>query len=383
MIKIREKKLSDGRRSIYLDICYNKQRHYEFLNLYLTGDKIKDKEIQELAEQVKHNKELELAAVNFNIKAWKNKENDFIKYAEKIYQENKRYSKIQTVLRHIRDYSGSLTFKEIDETWYKKFDEYLQTKMQKSSINTLLTAIKVVLNRAVKNNVIEKNPLRDIRKHKHWSRRVYFTPDEVVKLNNTPCSSEVVRDAFIFSCFTGLRLIDIEGLIWKDIDNGNISKLQHKTKEPVFIPLHEIALDILERRKKDYSGPGSKVFKLPCRSAISVKLKTWFAAAGFDKEATFHSSRHTFATMSIMSSNDLYTVKELLGHTDIETTQIYAHIVDRKKINVINSLPGLSKTKEIKEDLTEQEKLIVTLQKLKDKGLITDIDQAIKEVLKI
>ena len=73
------------------------------------------------------------------------------------------------------------------------------------------------------------------------------------------------------------------------------------------------------------------VFSLPCTATIDLQLKKWAQNAGINKNLTYHMSRHTFATMALTMGADLYTTSQLLGHADVETTQVYAKIIDAKK----------------------------------------------------
>ncbi|MDR3046299.1 MAG: tyrosine-type recombinase/integrase [Bacteroidales bacterium] len=83
------------------------------------------------------------------------------------------------------------------------------------------------------------------------------------------------------------------------------------------------------------------IFKIYVGGRLTDVLRDWLAKAGITKKITFHSSRHTFAVMLLTYGADLYTVQKLLGHTDIQTTQIYAKIVDAKKRDAVNRLPSI------------------------------------------
>ena len=87
--------------------------------------------------------------------------------------------------------------------------------------------------------------------------------------------------------------------------------------------------------------PESKVFNLPSQQTITLALKRWTEKAEISKKVTFHTARHTFATVALTQGVDLYTVSKLLGHTDIKNTQIYAKIVDEKKRTAINMMPKI------------------------------------------
>ncbi len=81
--------------------------------------------------------------------------------------------------------------------------------------------------------------------------------------------------------------------------------------------------------------------QLPSTVTVNILLKPWAKSAGIDKHVTFHTARHTFATMMLTLGADLYTTSKLLGHTDVRMTQIYAKIINRKKDEAVNLVNGL------------------------------------------
>jgi site-specific recombinase XerD len=87
--------------------------------------------------------------------------------------------------------------------------------------------------------------------------------------------------------------------------------------------------------------PSKKVFGLRSRSQTRISIKAWVKKAGIDKAISFHTARHTFATLSLSSGADLYTVSKLLGHRNLATTQIYAKIIDTKKSEAVAMLPKI------------------------------------------
>lgn len=114
-----------------------------------------------------------------------------------------------------------------------------------------------------------------------------------------------------------------------------MSVVMTKTTNPVYIPLSSQAVKWLPERNG--CTPDGLVFGgLPNTSNLCVSLKNWADKAGVKKNVTFHTSRHTFATMMLTLGADLYTTSKLLGHANVKTTQIYAKIVDSKKVEAVN-----------------------------------------------
>lgn len=157
----------------------------------------------------------------------------------------------------------------------------------------------------------------------------------------TSCDDGELKKAFLFACFTGLRLSDIQAFTWNKVlampDDATryIRVRMLKTQQFVNVPLSRDALSFL-RETEDGDEP---IFRLS--SAVSVieqRLAAWAKNAGIEKHVTFHVSRHSFATMMLTIGVDIYTVSKLLGHKNVATTQIYAKIIDRKKIDAVNMM---------------------------------------------
>ena len=112
-----------------------------------------------------------------------------------------------------------------------------------------------------------------------------------------------------------------------------------KTKEPIYLPLSPEALKWMPERGDKMAE--DHVFDLPSPTMINVLLKPWAKAAGIDKRFSFHTARHTFATMMLTLGADLYTTSKLLGHADVKMTQVYAKIINQKKDDAVNLVNGL------------------------------------------
>lgn len=155
--------------------------------------------------------------------------------------------------------------------------------------------------------------------------------------------NEAVKAAYLFSCFCGLRISDITALKWENVyQDGAQTRLEvvmQKTKAPIYLPLSPEALRWMPERGN--KSPQDNVFDLPSAAAVNVLIKPWAKAAGINKHFTFHTARHTFATMMLTLGADLYTTSKLLGHTDVRMTQVYAKIVNRKKDEAVNLVNGL------------------------------------------
>ena len=170
-------------------------------------------------------------------------------------------------------------------------------------------------------------------------KRETLTLEEAELLAQTPCENEVLKRAFFFAILTGIRLCDIHELTWGEIQKTStgwrVDFTQRKTHVVDYLPINEQAYSLCgepgEHDQQIFAG-------LTGSSWISRPLKKWIAASGIKKHITFHCSRHTFATLQLENGTDIFVVKGMLGHTNVKTTQIYAHIVDKSKQNAAEVL---------------------------------------------
>lgn len=165
-------------------------------------------------------------------------------------------------------------------------------------------------------------------------KRETLTLEEAKMLATTPCENEVLKRAFFFAVLTGIRLCDIHELTWGEIvetaSGKRVDFTQRKTHIVDYLPISEQAFSLCGEPQE----PDRHIFEgLTGSSWISRPLKKWMKAAGITKNITFHCSRHTFATLQLENDTNIYTVMSMLGHTNVKTTQIYAHIVDKSKRN--------------------------------------------------
>ena len=150
--------------------------------------------------------------------------------------------------------------------------------------------------------------------------------------------------AFGFSCMTGLRLGDMQRLRWSDIKDVNgvqtVSVIQHKTKRPVAVPLNALALSLLP--PKPENGEDGIIFPLVKKpDNVAKYVRRIKDKAGIEKDFTYHSSRHSAATLAITAGAELYSVSKILGHGSIASTQVYAKVKMEKKVEAMNLTNGV------------------------------------------
>jgi hypothetical protein len=146
-VKIREKQKANGEISLYLDIYYKGRRQYEFLNLFLTKDRDKNKQVKRLAEDIRSKRQLELSATNYQITPQFKSQVNFIEYFETVSNESHRAWK--STLSHLIAFAGTtLAFQNVDERWLASFQKYLLKQVGNNTAQTYFNKIKAALNRA-------------------------------------------------------------------------------------------------------------------------------------------------------------------------------------------------------------------------------------------
>lgn len=342
-VQLRRKKLADGRTSLYLDIYHNGKRSYEFLKLYLSKDtNSANKETLQMAQKIRAKRELDLGHAEHGVVPSNRRKTSFFAYHARLAESKTPGTKITWVnaLKHMKEYAGpDASFHHITKDWLEGFQNYLRAAVSPNTAYVLFATIKAALRRAVKDEILPSNPTEKVDPITRVDTdRQYLTFEELQRLAATPCSDERVRRAFLFSCYAGLRKSDVRGLRWRNVYGGRIQFRQQKTKGVEYQDLSPQALILLGTP----GGAEDAIFPLPDDKQLATVLRRWRRAAEIDKNITFHSARHTFATLLLTYDTDLYTVSKLLGHTNVKITQVYAHMIDQKRQNAVNSLPMLA-----------------------------------------
>lgn len=383
-VKLRLKRMSKGLLRFYLDIYRpdrGKKREYVFLDSYLNpslvnitsrttkGKRIQVEEIGQANEIAIANAETsraeyfsmirdgrdikakEEALANIGLIDWME---EYRELKLKTGQSKERALSVEKVIKHLKIHAGDkVKLSEVDDDFCKGFIGYLSnatsgkhTKNDKqlasSTANVYFQIFNSALNEAVREKKIPANPViylsREDKKpiRAERSNRTFLTIDEVKKLAETDIKNDSIKRAFLFACFTGLRISDIRNLTWSDIVERNgacyISIIMQKTREPLTIKLNKQAVSWLPHK-----GRAKEVFDLPFyNSIINDNLKRWAKLAGIEKSLCFHMSRHTFATMELTLGADLYVVSKLLGHHDLSVTQVYADIINKKREEAVD-----------------------------------------------
>jgi len=342
-VKIRYRQpQKDSPYHLYLDYYTNGVRRTKSLNLSVIGTKEtlqKDMEMFKVALAVREEIEKKIVEGETGVSLAKPKQTDFIVFFKK-FCEKKPDRSYKTAFDHLMRFldKESLNIKQIDIPFCEDLKQYLLSLDIKAyTALHYFVAFKAALNYAVSLNYINSNPAKNIsiKYEKKSIERLY--EDEISKLMDTFCTHSDIKNGFLFACFTGLRFSDLNSLKYSDIINNHVKIIQKKTKNEVVIKINPTVRKIIEEQEKKKKD--DRIFHLPTGGKRSKILKKWFEDAGIRKELTFHCSRHTFGCLLVENNVEVFTVKKLMGHSDVKTTLQYVEKVDETKDRAIDKLP--------------------------------------------
>ena len=347
-VVIREK-----RNRLYLDIYHNGRRQWESLGLTLTPDKQQNREIMRLAEVCRSKREAQIISGEWGLVDPVSGKQALIEYMGKIGKTRDKTDHVNKAVKYLEKYpAGNIALNLVNEKWLEDFQLYLlrETGLSKNTASRYESAVRLALRKAVRDRVIPRNPAEGIKAISNTETdKVFLSSAEIQRLANTPLGGELgaeVKQAFLFACFTGLRISDLKSIAWGDIqrDPLQINKRQKKTDRKVFIPLHPVAWEIIN----DGAIHNHKALIFPAltksKTNTNQYLKDWAKKAGIEKNIGWHTGRHTFAVLSLEAGAEIYTVSKLLGHTNLKTTAIYAKATDKMKREAVNALPVIEIT---------------------------------------
>lgn len=372
-VRIREKTLGDGTISLYLDMYHKGNRKKEGLKLYIIPEttpaaKLQNKNTRRLAEQIKAQRILDiqkdglvdwdkLKKSRITLVSWLE---DFVTCEAQLSPSgviSKRNAKVR-----VEEYLASIgkpdmRLADVDREFCRGFVAFLRTckshrgkeTISDTTARLLMSRVAAAMNKAVVEGLIPSNPFKALEAKEKpkiaASRREFLTVEELKVLINTPCRCDIVKKAFLFSCFTGLRYSDMKSLLWSEVHtaaDGKTLYLEHrqvKTKKTVTIPLSEEALRWMPKQQE---GVDQVFHELKISTGtVEDVLKEWMKDCKIDKHITYHCSRHTAATTLLTLGANLYVVSKLMGHSSIQMTEVYAKIVDQKKIETMNLVNNL------------------------------------------
>ena len=275
----------------------------------------------------------------------------------KIYvqeSDRKRSTKenLMTTITVLQEFRPGIDFKDITYTFLRDFEVHLKEKG--NSVNTIakhLRQLRTLVNEAINQGYIPSDayPFRKYKIKQAKGRKEFLTPDELKRLENLDVDKKLrhVLDAFLFCCYTGLRYSDFCQLTPENIIRVNGKRWLYfksvKTDVEIRLPLHLLfegkALAVLERYDivTDFAkiGPNSEANKYLAQLATLARIR---------KHITYHTARHTCATLLVHQGVPITTVQKLLGHTSVRTTEVYSEVLSNTIIRDLKAVKRKKKT---------------------------------------
>ena len=366
---------------LYIEVYMYGRQTRRSLGLRLTGDKVQDRKVWRLAEIIRSRREMQLACAEWGIPDMVGNEKNLCIYIEENYQRCGNYT-LGRCLHYLKKYRfGSVSLRAVTPQWVEDFQAWLigETGLSQGTASLYSSALRHQLRLAVRDRLLSSSPAEFVRNiAMPESRKQPLSVSDLRRLAEIEIKGELgeeVRRAFLFSCFTGLRVSDLKSLRWcmvREHDDGSlwIHKSQKKTGQAVFIPLNGSAI-FLMRKSGDAiyagndrlsgvagnlpvensepfgqfsGGKNSDDFVFPklalTKANTDQYLAKWGLKAGIE-HVSWHTARHTMATIALEHGAELRTVSELLGHSDLSTTLRYAKATDSLKKSAVDALPEI------------------------------------------
>ena len=257
----------------------------------------------------------------------------------------------RTLFNDLDKFRRGVRVDEADYAFIERYDIYLKDSgVQHNTRVGRLRLLRAVLNEAVKRDMLSRNPFDRYHVQGMTSRHGYLQDGDVMSLERLSLKGRelIVRDAFLFCCYTGLRYSDLLALRTEDIHDGWIRIVMQKTKQRVAIPYAKLfegrCISLLQRYGNTIERLTSK---LPTNSQVNSTLRDLLrkACINTDFRVTFHTSRHTFASLLLEEGVPVTTVQRMLGHTKVQTTQIYAEVTEQTIEKDVSRMTGKSKNR--------------------------------------
>lgn len=231
---------------------------------------------------------------------------------------------------------------QIDHAFVTDYEFWLRS-IRNCANNTAVKYIKnfnKIIKLCLANDWLDKNPFANYKSKVKEVERVYLNEVEIQSIIEKDFKTDrlsLVRDIFLFSCFTGLAYIDVKNLTKSHISHGidgekwiftHRQKTESASKIPI-LPLTQMIIDKYENHPQ--SNNQERLLPILSNQKMNAYLKEIAAVCEIEKELTFHIARHTFATtVTLTNGVPIESVSKMLGHKNLRTTQHYAKVLDRK-----------------------------------------------------
>ena len=271
----------------------------------------------------------------------------FLKFAKTVIETSDRRQStkdnMMTTVTLLREFRTIIDFSDLTYTFLKDFENFLRIRgLQVNTIHKHMRQLRTLVNEAINQGYItqEAYPFKKYKLKKEKKEHHFLLPDELKKLERLQVDEKYpnhrhILDAFLFCCYVGLRFSDFCQLNYKNlvsIDGHewlclNSVKTGIKLNIPLYLLFSGKALKILHKYDRI-----EELAALGCNSETNRTLTKLAGSAGIEKKFTFHTARHTCATLLVHQGVPITTVQRLLGHTSVKTTQIYSEVMDETMI---------------------------------------------------
>lgn len=358
-VHLREKKLSNGMLSLYLDYWpalidpeTGKPTRREFLKLYLhakpkgQNERDSNKECRLRAEKIQAKRQSDILDGIHGFIPSRAKREDFVEHFGKAVEKmhgRSVYNRFNATYQKLQEFAkGPVPFSKINQGFCEGFREFLkdQAGLSARSSSQYFLHFRSIVKKAYQAKRFPSDPLAGLKGiPAKQSDREYLSQAELRTLAAADCPNPTLKRAGLFAALTGLRWGDISRLQWANVrydeEQGRHLKFtQKKTGEAETLPISDEAAELLG----DRGGDNDLVFAGLAKWQVERQLPIWLAHAGIKKRFGFHCFRHTYATLQLANGTDIYTVSRMLGHTSIKTTEIYTRVLDPKKKEAANRI---------------------------------------------
>lgn len=363
-VHIRKRAIAKGRHSIFLDFSpplknprNGKPQRFEFLKLFLydkpsnTWQRSHNTETKALIENIRATRQLDIQNRRFNFISDRSRDASYLEFYQAYIKSKQRShnDNFEMAYRYFLEFAGhDIRFTDVNEFFCNDFRNFLLSQPaignrgRRISTNTAVSyfaKFRSSLQQAYKKGLLSTDLFRVVDPiNPKETHREQLELEEFQLLVNTPAKSRLIKSAAIFSGLTGLRFSDIKNLTWSNVrgSEGKFHLLftQEKTEGAEILPISDQAVEILG----DRGSPDDRVFSGLSYSAMRSCFADWIPKAGISKNITFHSFRHTFATLQLELGTELFTVSKMLGHKSIKTTLIYTKVKDKQKIEAASRI---------------------------------------------
>lgn len=338
-------KVRKSRGKYYLDVYKNGRRKWIPLHLEITGVPEIDRESDRVAELCRAKLELQQLLGEYELPDHIGAKFTLYDYIEGIASGKGEKNHYGKALNHLADFPGgrNIRLEQITPDWLKEWQQFLLKKrgLSRTTAKHYDDAVRCALNQAVRERKISVNPAVNVKSlPAETVIKDVLTAAEIEKLATVQIPGKLgseCRRAFLFACYTGLRVSDLRQLRWSNIDDGKIRIVMSKTDRAVEVPLHPFAQRQLEPNK------GDLVFPLLSRTRTNciIYFDSWRDAAGVKKKIGWHTARRTFATLAVEAGVDQFVISKLLGHTSIRHTATYSQVPITTKRAAVAKLPDI------------------------------------------